>query len=275
MEKLIEENVRELVREKYGEIAREKSSCCCAGEAGSTCTEVGESYDSLQGYVPEADLGLGCGLPTALAGIRPGDTVLDLGSGAGNDVFIARRETGEGGRVIGVDFTPDMITRAEKNRQQLGFDNVEFRLGDIENLPLEDETVDVIISNCVLNLVPDKERAFGEMYRVLRPGGHFSVSDIVTDGELPDKLQNAVRLYVGCVSGALDKAEYLEIIQQQGFEAIETAKEREIVLMDEDLREYLSQDEITEFRQSGTRILSVTIRGRRPDCCARKDCCAA
>jgi len=273
MEKKLEENTRDLVRSKYGEIARGQG--CCRGQEESACcySEVGESYEAIGGYVPEADLGLGCGLPTEFAGIKEGDTVLDLGSGAGNDVFIARRETGASGRVIGVDFTPEMIALAEANRNKLGFSNIEFRRGEIEYLPVEDSSIDVVISNCVLNLVPDKERAFQEIFRVLKPGGHFCVSDIVVEGILPEKMRRAAELYVGCVAGALEKASYLEIIHQQGFEGMELVKEREIQIPDEELRHYLGAEELRSYRESGMRILSVTVRAGRPACCETPVCC--
>ncbi|HSH09086.1 MAG TPA: arsenite methyltransferase [Oceanipulchritudo sp.] len=266
MKKTMEENTRDLVRSKYGEIARGQS-CGCGQEDSACCySEVGESYEAIGGYVPEADLGLGCGLPTEFAGIKEGDTVLDLGSGAGNDVFIARQETGATGRVIGVDFTPEMIALAEANRIKLGFSNIEFRRGEIEHLPVGDSSIDVVISNCVLNLVPDKEQAFQEIFRVLKPGGHFCVSDIVLEGVLPEKLRRAAELYVGCVAGALVRADYMEIINQQGFERIEVLKEREIQIPDEELRRYLDAEEIESYRKSGMRILSVTVRAGRPAC---------
>lgn len=267
------QETRDLVRGKYSEIARGESCCCGNCSPGTTYSEIGESYAAVKGYVPDADLGLGCGVPTEFAGMGPGQTVLDLGSGAGNDVFIARREVGETGRVIGVDFTPDMIEKAETNRAKLGLENVEFRQGDIEDLPICDGMVDVVISNCVLNLVPDKAKAFSEIHRVLKPGGHFCVSDIVLEGVLPEKLQKAAELYVGCVSGALQKNDYLYHIETLGFESIEILKERAILISDEELGEYLSDDELSTFRASGMKILSVTIRAKRPATGSIGTCC--
>lgn len=266
------EETKELVREKYGEIARGSSCCCGKRTAASTYSEVGESYRAVDGYVAEADLGLGCGLPTAFAGLQPGMTVLDLGSGAGNDVFVARREVGETGHVIGVDFTPDMLAKAEANRAKLGYTNVEFREGEIEDLPVKCRSVDVVISNCVLNLVPDKQAAFGEIARVLKPGGHLCVSDIVLEGELPEKMRKAAEFYVGCVAGALPKAEYLAIVEGVGLESPAVVKERAIEIPDADLLETLDADELAAFRTSGTRILSVTVVAKKPACCD-DSCC--
>jgi SAM-dependent methyltransferase len=209
------DEIKDLVRTKYAEIALQDkasnaASCCGAGprtwygpETSGPNAIFSDDYSALKGYNPDADLGLGCGLPTQFAGINPGDTVLDLGSGAGNDCFVARHETGADGRVIGVDFTPEMIAKAKANAAKLGFQNVEFRQGDIEALPLTSNIVDVVVSNCVLNLVPDKRKAFSEVLRVLKPNGHFSISDVVLRGELPDQLQQAAEMYAGCVSGAL------------------------------------------------------------------------
>jgi arsenite methyltransferase len=217
-------DLKELVKQKYSEIAlqdKETNAASCCG-AGGCSTEVynimTDDYSSLDGYNPDADLALGCGLPTEFAKIKAGDVVLDLGSGAGNDCFVARHETGETGKVIGVDFTPAMIEKARLNAEKLGFHNVEFRLGDIEALPVGAETVDVVVSNCVLNLVPDKEKAIAEIFRVLKPGGHFSISDVVLKGELPSQLKEAAEMYAGCVSGAVQKDKYLNMIFMAGFQ---------------------------------------------------------
>jgi SAM-dependent methyltransferase len=267
--------IKELVKEKYGEIAlkdRTDNAASCCGATGS-CEDVAnimaEDYTKLGGYEDDADLALGCGLPTQFAKIKPGDTVIDLGSGAGNDVFIARHETGETGKVIGVDFTPAMIAKARENADKLGFTNVEFRQGDIEDMPVANNRADVVVSNCVLNLVPDKERAISEIHRVLKPGGHFSISDIVLEGELPEGIKSAAEMYAGCVSGSLQKSEYLGFIEKQGFANITVQKEKAIVVPDEILQEYLSQDEINSFKESDTGIYSVTVYAEKKEeqCC--------
>jgi SAM-dependent methyltransferase len=254
-----------MVRQKYSEIALQdketnQSSCC-----GSGCctTEVynimSDDYSNLDGYNPDADLGLGCGLPTQFAQIKIGDTVIDLGSGAGNDCFIARRETGETGKVIGIDFTPAMIQKARENAEKLGFKNIEFHQGDIEKMPVTSNIADVIVSNCVLNLVPNKAGVFQEIYRTLKPGGHFSISDIVLVGELPAKIQQAAEMYAGCVAGAIQKAEYLSLIEVAGFTAVTIQKEKPIIVPDDILSQYLSENEIRNFKQSGTGIFSITV----------------
>lgn len=266
------EQIKEVVRQKYGAIAEqptvgpaEANSCCgptscCGPEVDANVPIVmAQDYQELNGYMADADLGLGCGLPTQFAQIKPGDVVVDLGSGAGNDCFVARAETGETGRVIGLDMTPPMIDRARKNAKALGFTNVEFVYGDIEDMPLPENLADVVVSNCVMNLVPDKRKAFGETYRILKPGGHFSISDIVLNGELPGNLQRDAEMYVGCVSGAIQKAEYLQLVQEAGFTNIVVQKEREISLPDDVLQNYLSADEIAEYRQQDRGIYSVTV----------------
>jgi len=260
------ESTKKLVKEKYGEIARKASqkSCCscdCSSEPDRDYSVISDSYQSMEGYVAEADLGLGCGLPTEFAAIKTGDTVVDLGSGAGNDVFIARRLTGDAGRVIGIDMTPEMILKAQENNRKLGYQNVDFRLGEIEKLPVPDHTTDVVISNCVLNLVPDKEKAFREVFRILRTGGHFCISDVVIKGKLPKKLQESAEMYTGCVAGALQQDQYLEIINKAGFSKVEIRKIKQIELPDEVLKEFLSSKEITDFRKGGTGIYSITVTG--------------
>jgi SAM-dependent methyltransferase len=262
------ESTKKLVKEKYGEIARKASQesncgCGCSCEPDRDYSVFSDSYQSMEGYLAEADLGLGCGLPTEFAAIKAGDTVVDLGSGAGNDVFIARRLTGDSGRVIGIDMTPEMIQKAQENNRKLGYQNVDFRLGEIENLPVFDQTADVVISNCVLNLVPDKEQAFREIYRILKVGGHFCISDVVIKGNLPEKLQESAEMYAGCVAGALPQDDYLEIINQTGFTEVEIKKSKQIDLPDKVLREFLSSTEITDFRKSGTGIFSITVTGYR------------
>jgi arsenite methyltransferase len=278
------DQIKAMVREKYSAIASQtretnKSSCCGATTFTENSSLMADDYEKLEGYAPEADLGLGCGLPTEYAGIKKGDTVLDLGSGAGNDAFIARRLAGETGTVIGVDFTEAMVARAKENAQKLGYSNVEFRQGDIEDLPITSDFVNVILSNCVLNLVPNKHKVFSEMFRVLKPGGHFSISDIVIEGNLPEKWKQVAELYAGCVSGAIPKGEYLAIIKEAGFDSITLQKEKNIDLPDELLAEYFSTEEINEYRNSGARITSITVYGKKPskddrDCCSpASGCC--
>jgi len=271
------EELKKIVRDKYSEIAlqhkeQNETSCCGATGCGTVDYAIfADNYTSLDGYNAEANLGLGCGLPTEFAQIRKGDTVIDLGSGAGNDCFVARALTGETGKVIGVDMTEAMLIKARENAGKLGFSNVEFRLGEIEALPLPDNCVDVVISNCVLNLVPDKQKAFAEMFRVLKPGSHFSISDVVLVGELPEGLVKAGEMYAGCVSGAIQKAEYLQIIHEAAFENIIVQKEKAIHLPDEILQDYLDETSIRRFRESNTGIFSITIYGDKPAVAA---CCA-
>lgn len=272
------EEIKTLVREKYGQIAEQSreenaASCCGAGGCSSVdYTIMSEDYSATDGYVPDADLGLGCGIPTEFAQIKKGDVVLDLGSGAGNDAFVARALVGTSGKVIGVDMTASMIDKARKNNDTLGFNNVEFRLGEIEHLPIGSNMVDVIVSNCVLNLVPNKNQAFAEMFRVLKPGGHFSVSDIVLKGELPDGLRTAAEMYAGCVAGAIQLEDYLDGIRAAGFANVSVPKDRAITIPDDILGNYLSADEIEAFKQSGNQITSVTVYGEKPT--AEKSCCS-
>ncbi|MFQ5708158.1 MAG: arsenite methyltransferase [bacterium] len=263
------ERVKQVVKAKYGEIARKSSatkndSGCSCGCADSDFTDLSEDYSALAGYDADADLRLGCGLPTELANFKEGDTVLDLGSGAGNDVFVARAMVGESGKVIGVDMTPEMHVKANENLAKLGYRNVEFRLGEIENLPVSAGEIDVVISNCVLNLVPDKEKAFSEIYRTLKPGGHFCISDIVTVGKLPARLRENAELYAGCVAGALPKEEYLNIIRKAGFSDVAVKQEKRIELDDTILSKYLTTDEIQEYGTSETGLYSVTVYGTKP-----------
>ena len=276
-----DEKLKELVKQKYSEIALQdkdanQSSCCGAGGSGTEVYNImSEDYMTLQGYHADADLGLGCGLPTQFAGIKTGNVVIDLGSGAGNDAFIARAETGETGKVIGIDFTPAMISKARANAEKLGFHNVEFRQGDIENIPVAADTADVVVSNCVLNLVPNKEAVLKDIFRVLKPGGHFSISDIVLVGNLPDQLRNAAEIYAGCVSGAIQKDVYLELISNGGFKNIKLQKEKAIIIPDDILKEYLDDDGIKTFKTGSTGIFSVTVYAEKlkeESCCA-PECC--
>lgn len=232
-----------------------------------------DDYSNMEGYNPDADLGLGCGLPTQFAQIKKGDTVIDLGSGAGNDCFVARNETGEDGRVIGIDFTPAMIERARANAQKLGFANVEFRQGDIENIPVSSNVADVIVSNCVLNLVPDKDKVFKEIFRVLKVGGHFSISDVVLIGELPEGLRKDAEMYAGCVSGAIQKKTYLELIEINGFSNVTIQKEKPINIPGDILKNYLSEKELNDFKTGTTGIFSITVYADKSKSCCGADCC--
>jgi SAM-dependent methyltransferase len=274
-----ENAMKELVKEKYSEIASQsrqqnESSCCgataCCGE--DVYTIMSDDYTKLQGYNPDADLGLGCGLPTAFAKIKKGDTVIDLGSGAGNDCFVARSEAGESGKVIGIDFTEKMIEKARNNAEKLGFNNVEFRQGDIDSMPVTSNKADVIVSNCVLNLVPNKHKVFSEIYRVLKPGAHFSISDIVLEGELPAKWKEVAEFYAGCVSGAIQKNDYLDIINETGFTNVSLQKEKEIIIPDDVLATYLSAGEIALYKKGNIKIKSITVYAEKPakdegECC--------
>ena len=259
--------IKESVKKKYGKIAQsslnqgccKSTSCCDSGDVDFSIMK--DEYTGINGYIPDADLQLGCGLPTQHAGIKKGDTVLDLGSGAGNDVFVARAAVGDDGKIIGVDMTEQMLTKANSNKQKLGYSNVEFRLGEIENLPVESETVDVVISNCVLNLVPDKRKAFSEIYRTLKSGAHFCISDIVLNGELPASILKSAEMYAGCVAGALQKEEYLNIISESGFENVEVKLSKEITLPEETLKIFLSPEEIGALRRSNAGIQSITVVG--------------
>jgi SAM-dependent methyltransferase len=271
--------IKELVKEKYSEIALQSkqqnlSSCCgatgCCGD--DVYNIMSDDYANLDGYVADADLGLGCGLPTEFAQIKEGDTVIDLGSGAGNDAFVARKIAGEKGKVIGIDFTEAMIARARDNAEKLGFNNVEFRQGDIENMPVTANKADVIVSNCVLNLVPNKHKVFSEIYRVLKPGGHFSISDIVLEGPLPEKWKEVAELYAGCVSGAIQKSEYLGIIDEAGFKNVTIQKDKIINIPDNILSDYLSDDEIKEYKKGEVRITSITVFAEKPAKDDRKCC---
>jgi len=261
------EKLKQMVKEKYREIAESSSSCCgptsCCGTDNKVIdySILQDDYSGLEGYVADADLGLGCGLPTEHAGIKKGDTVVDLGSGAGNDVFVARAIVGEQGKVIGIDFTQEMIDKANENNRKLGYENVEFHLGEIENIPIENDIADVVVSNCVLNLVPDKEKAFAEMYRIIKPDGHFCVSDIVLKGELPNELKKSAEMYAGCVSGAIQQDDYLEIINNAGFKNIEIKKTKIIELPENILAEYLTEAEVKVFKENKVGIISITVVG--------------
>lgn len=273
------EKIKESVKEKYAEIAlqskEENATSCCGVDSscGVDYTIFSEDYTKLEGYNADADLSLGCGIPTEFAQINTGDTVLDLGSGAGNDCFVSRALTGETGKVIGVDFTDVMVNKARENADKLGFNNVEFRQGDIEDMPIGGNSIDVVVSNCVLNLVPNKKKAFSETMRVLKPGGHFSVSDVVLKGNLPEGLKNDAEMYAGCVSGAIQLDEYMSIIMNTGFEAVSIQKEKPIILPDEILKNYMSSEEIAGYKNGIFGIYSVTVYGRKPECVSGGGCC--
>lgn len=266
-------DAKEVVKEKYNQIALQessfdKSSCC-----GTACCSSGEysvfsdSYEAIEGYVPEADLGLGCGLPTQHARIKEGDTVVDLGSGAGNDCFVARAIVGESGKVIGIDMTEAMIEKAKGNAGKRNYNNVDFLLGDIENIPLDENIADVVVSNCVLNLVPDKQKAFSEIFRILKPGAHLSVSDVVLEGELPENIKQANEMYAGCVSGAIQKDEYLNIMSDSGLTNIIIQQEKVITVPDEIMLNYLSEQELNDYKNSGKGIFSITVYAEKPIGC--------
>lgn len=276
-----EQELKELVRQKYSEIAQQDketnmSSCCGSGGCSTEVYNImSDDYTKLQGYNADADLGLGCGLPTEFAQIKEGDTVIDLGSGAGNDCFIARKATGAKGKVIGIDFTEAMIAKARSNAEKVGFNNVEFRQGDIEKMPVTANVADVVVSNCVLNLVPNKDNVFKEIFRVLKPGGHFSISDVVLVGNLPDKLKNVAEMYAGCISGAIQRDRYMALILENGFVDIVQQKEKPIIIPDDILNTYLTAEEIATFKNSGVGIFSITVFAKKPAGCCEpgSGCC--
>lgn len=272
--------MKELVREKYTAIAlqdKEQNAASCCGATSACCGDevyniMADDYSKLEGYNPDADLGLGCGLPTEFAKMKEGDTVIDLGSGAGNDAFVARKVVGEKGKVLGIDFTEAMILKARANAEKLNYNNVEFRQGDIEDMPVTSNYANVIVSNCVLNLVPNKYKVISEIFRVLKPGGHFSISDIVLEGKLPSKWKEVAELYAGCVSGAVQKDVYLEMIREAGFSNIIVQKDKTIHIPDDILANYLTPEEITEYKNSNTRITSITVYAEKPAKDERKCC---
>lgn len=267
------DEIREKVRQKYAAIARGEDACCGARESAcGTASEVdgdadaihmiGEAYAEVDGYEASADLQLGCGIPTEHAGLDDGQAVVDLGSGAGLDAFVARRIVGEKGRVVGLDFAAEMVEKARSNAEDLAVENVSFVEGEIEAMPLETASFDVALSNCVFNLVPDKERAFQETYRILRPGGHFCISDVVHRGELPDPIRRSAELYAGCVAGSMEEHAYLELIEAAGFEDVQVLERRRIEVPEAALPEDLSAEDRASFREGG--LFSLTIRGRKP-----------
>jgi len=264
------EDLKSIVKEKYGIIALqidEDKSCCgsssCCG-TGVDYTVFSESYEKLEGYNPDADMNLGCGIPTDFAHIKEGDHLLDLGSGAGNDCFVARAIVGDKGKVAGLDMTEPMVVKARENCAKLKFTNVDFVLGDIEVMPFDEKIFDVVISNCVLNLVPDKTKAFKEIFRVLKPGGHFCVSDVVIKGTLSERMKKDAEMYAGCVSGASEMSEYLKIVENSGFLNIKIHKQKEIKLPDSLLAEYNDANELTSYHTGETGIFSITVSASRP-----------
>ncbi len=242
------DDIKVEVQKRYAAVALDAQRSCCATDCCSDGGAALVDYTGVEGVVEGSNLGLGCGVPTLYAGIKPGHTVLDLGSGAGVDVFLAANAVGPQGRVIGVDMTPEMIARAWDNAVKGGYRNVDFRLGDIETLPVEDKSVDVVISNCVINLAPDKRRVFAEIHRVMKPGGRFSISDMVTYGDVPESIRKDVALWAGCVAGAMDRDEYLDLIRAAGFDNVAIDK----------------SVEYDDPRGAGYGVMSVTVVGRKP-----------
>ncbi len=267
--------LKKIVKDKYQSVAQNETPCCgpecgCANEVNF----IGDDYREIEGYHPDADLGLGCGLPTEYAQINEGQTVVDLGSGAGNDCFIARNLVGPEGKVVGVDFTEAMIEKARENALKLNYSNVHFIKGDIENIPLPDEIADVVVSNCVLNLVPDKAKAYQEAYRILKPGGHFSISDVVIKGSLPSEIQSAAEMYSGCVSGAMQKSDYLKVIAEAGFQNIEIQKEREVAIPTDILKQWIPKAKVEDLISSGAGVFSITVYGKKAkESCCSPECC--
>lgn len=267
------QDLKLIVQEKYSEIAQKsftqnQSGCCsttgCCDSTGAGYSMLGDEYTHLAGYNPDADMNLGCGVPTHYAGIKKGNSVLDLGSGAGNDCFVVRAIVGEKGSVTGLDFTEAMVEKARINNQKMGFTNVNFVQGDIEELSLPHNTYDVIVSNCVLNLVPDKAKAFANIFRVLKPGGHFCISDVVIKGTLPEKLRKDAEMYVGCVAGAMLHDEYINIIKTAGFENITIHLLRETPVPTDILSNYLNQEELEAYQNGTNGIFSLTVSAFKP-----------
>lgn len=255
--------IKETVKKAYTKVLTEKDSSCCGPECCGTGESMADDYTNLDGYVAEADYGLGCGTPTQFADIKEGDTVLDLGTGAGNDAFIASKIVGKKGKVIGLDMTEAMINKANDNKIKLGFNNVEFIFGEIEDMPVKRNSIDVVISNCVLNLVPDKSKAFNEIYRVLKSDGHFTISDIVVSGNIPEQIKNVAELYAGCISGAMNKDDYIKTIKESGFRDVKILKEKIIDISDELMLKYLSPDDLNQHKKSRSAIVSVTVFGKK------------
>lgn len=257
------------MRQKYGELARTERPCCdaagCCSLPETVSRRIGYTDDELEAVPEGANLGLGCGNPVAIASLKEGETVLDLGSGAGFDCFLAANKVGRNGKVIGVDMTPEMIEKARQNAEKGKYENVEFRLGEIENIPAADNSADIVISNCVINLSPDKKRVFQEAYRVLKPGGRFMISDIVLTRDLPSTVKESVEAYVGCVAGAIKRDEYLQAIRQAGFRKVQTIDETpfpiEYIGNDPTAKEIIEKSELRrdEIEDLANSILSIKI----------------
>ena len=266
MSRLANDNIRKAVREQYGKVAESGDSGCgysatsCCDESGSdakaTAMELGYSGSDVNQVPKGANMGLGCGNPRAIASLQPGEIVLDLGSGGGFDCFLAVQEVGETGAVIGVDMTPEMVSKARENAEKAGYANVDFRLGEIENLPVADAVIDVIISNCVINLSPEKARVFQESYRVLKPGGRLAISDVVATAELPEKLKNDMALVTGCMSGASEITEIETMLRDAGFEAIAIRPKDE---SREFIRKWVPESKIEDY------VVSATIEAIKPE----------
>jgi arsenite methyltransferase len=267
-----EEKLRRAVRKGYAKIAKQDSSCCCGNTdlAEEISKKIGYTEEELKTVPENANLGLGCGNPVALASLKEGETVLDLGSGAGFDCFLAAKKVGKNGKIIGVDMTPEMIEKARENARRGNYRNVEFRLGEIENLPAADNLVDAVISNCVINLVPDKTRVFKEAFRVLKPGGRLMVSDIVLSKELPDFIKNSIEAYVGCIAGAIMKDEYVEAVKEVGFQKVkiidETSFPSECITNDPTAKKITHNLKISpeQMKEVSSSIMSIKIYGIKP-----------
>jgi len=272
-----EKNIKKNVREGYAKIAQQGKSCCgsaktCSGTVNTAVhisKSIGYTNEEMNAVPEGANLGLGCGNPTALASLKKGEIVLDLGSGAGFDCFLAANKVGATGRIIGVDMTPEMIDKARENAEKGGYRNVEFRLGEIENIPAADNSVDVIISNCVINLSPDKKRVFEEAFRVLKPGGRIMVSDIVLMKDLPERIKNSVAAYIGCISGAIKKDKYLQTIQEAGFEDIQVVEETtfplELMANDLTAQAVIKKADVTleELKDVENFVVSIKVKARK------------
>ena len=274
-----EAEIKRIVREGYANRVQHKSSCCaptqtCCGSGDATRTiskAIGYTEKEMDSVPDDANLGLGCGNPIALASLIEGETVLDLGSGAGFDCFLAANRVGKSGKVIGVDMTPEMIEKARENAEKGGYQNVEFRLGEIESLPAADNSIDIIISNCVVNLSPDKKKVFREAFRVLKPGGRLMVSDIVLLKELPDFIRKSVAAYVGCISGALMKAEYLDTITEAGFQEVQVLDEAifpiDCMANDPTVKAVINEMDLSadEIKDTANSVASIKVRGIKPE----------